>query len=536
MSEEYTLERLKLVLNRKDPLGPTRHELINDPASSAILLNSVDPFSNTIRNDSHVILGRRGCGKSSVVSGYKSLALFGRSHGPISNAVINSSPDHVIPITDWTHFGELVRRVGREAMKKLGDQFDPDGHLHTEDTIPAWEDAYWGVILEHFYSYASKQPRSGTTYSAVFDYANGRNDSLLDRGSSLEDALALRKKAIDCILSNLNGKKIYVLIDSIDEYPLRDRVFHRVFSAFLQSIGRFNSKHENIKVIACVPEEIGDLATMFGIKRNQLKEHSGASRLRWRPIDLLQVLASRYRLTLKVHDKNTEFLDRIDELDFENKLTLRKNLRLFFAHLLPDELVNQLGVSESPIAYIIRHTQLRPREILEIFNGILRHAFNDSSGYRTITSENIVDAVADVEDDLASYVTDIYHSLFSRLLVACDDILPEVPAICNGKTLDKVERRFKGRVESDVSNVWRTLYHMGILGYEDNSGNHHAETSERYVYARFAYNSRSPIPLANDRIYCFHPLFSKRFGMRKSGAYAFKVVYPAGIELDPLAE
>ncbi len=193
--------------------------------------------------------------------------------------------------------------------------------------------------------------------------------------------------------------------------------------------------------------------------------------------------------------------------------------------------MNNLGIQEDTLAYIIRHTQLLPREFLRIF---ARAILESRSGMQLgmITSSAIKKSVSYWETDFGTSVLKPYEKLYGKLLAAVEDVMPELPLFFSLADMDRLGHRFKDRIEEEISNPWELLYQMGVVGFVGRNSNDVQvdPDSERYVYAYFCYNSTTPISFANHRVYCVHPLFSKRWQMKRPEAYKEKFVYPANVE------
>ena len=117
---------------------------------------------------------------------------------------------------------------------------------------------------------------------------------------------------------------------------------------------------------------------------NHLKDLSpttSVSKLRWRPIDLLKIVAERYRefLTLHLHGEK-EVIKTVERLDLSQRLALKE----FYSLVVPENVINRLGREEATLAYIVRHTQLPPREFLMIFDAPIRHSHKKTGSWRYI--------------------------------------------------------------------------------------------------------------------------------------------------------
>jgi hypothetical protein len=222
--------------------------------------------------------------------------------------------------------------------------------------------------------------------------------------------------------------------------------------------------------------------------------------------------------------------EQIAEFD----LSRREGVHSIFDRLLPNKTNNRLGEIEDPLAYVIRHTQLLPRHALMIFNHMLSRAKSDSGGWRRISDEAMREGVGEAEELIARHILKPYLSKYPRLLDACADILPDLNPICSNSDLAKIGRRFKSRHEEEITNVWKTLYLMGVLGRVVD-----APTSEvppemrsaRYCFGEFVFNGAPSLGLATDQTYCFHPVFTRFFRIPRRDTDDKRVVYPANTEM-----
>jgi hypothetical protein len=185
---------------------------------------------------------------------------------------------------------------------------------------------------------------------------------------------------------------------------------------------------------------------------------------------------------------------------------------------------------------MIRHTQILPRHILAIFNSALGAHYKATKTFSDISEDAIKSGITAVQKLIATQILLPYEHLYPKLLAQCRTILPDLSPICDYASLRKVEGRFQRLIEEDVTSVWNTLFEMGVLGRSTgrNGAEHHeVERSERYCYGQFHFNIDGSFGLATDGEFCFHPVFSRAFGMIRRTADK-RVVYPAHIDLEDL--
>jgi len=540
------------ILTAQNPLGPADQLLIRDSDDATDILTRVKPFSRAFVLGASIIIGRKGSGKTSVICGYQAAAAdHPSSHLFGEDEFLRGT--FVERVARWDQFHSMVTKVASIVCKRLPY---PDAHdfLFPEEVSKVWHDVIWDYLFKRFYTFGLEQEPFPITLEPVWEFFNLESINSEDLSSVSKDAEQLTKNARGAILQFLHDRnqKCYLLFDNMDKYPIRNEIFSKVISGFLKCINMFNAEYDEIDLIFCMPEEIETF-----IKSDNLeKDYSKLHRLRWRPADLLQIVAHRYRLFIKTHQQ--EFYSQIKGKDFSK----REQLRDLFKIMFPDDIINRLGHSEHPIAYIVRHTQLLPRHFILVFNRILSLSQERSGNFTQIQPSYIRDGVEDIESTIAAHILAPYELIYPKLLAACRHVLPQLPPICELPQLHRASSQFKQRIEEEISgDPWRVLVDMGILGevkeltescerdkpsVEEPARRTGArqlrararepqadlrKSQSRYVYGAFHYNSTSVVGFEAGRVYCFHPIFSRAFGMRRPGRDLQQSVYPANIGL-----
>ena len=215
----------------------------------------------------------------------------------------------------------------------------------------------------------------------------------------------------------------------------------------------------------------------------------------------------------------------------------RDDLHRLFGRILPKTITNGLGVEEDPLAYIVRHTQLLPRHVLATFNAILSRNFHATGTFRRVEEQAIRDGVAHVQRIIATQILDRYERIYPKLITMCREVLPDLNPICGYNELRKIEGRFRNRIEDDVVALWDTLFQVGVIGRVAGDGALRDTTEqlpERYCYGNFHFNMDAAFGMATDGSYCFHPVFSRAFGIVRRTADK-RVVYPANVDMVTLS-
>lgn len=508
----------------EQPLGPFRHEVLSEniPASSA-LLDDVGPFHDVFTKGSKIIIGRRGAGKTAVVMGYNALATYGSSSGDVSTQKRRNN--FKTSLSDFGQMHDMLFSVAKRVHETFGaleQDFATAEHLND-----FWTDEIWMVVLKCFYSEYKKGERSheirNKIPSLILYFEGNTKNGDLDQ--ILQEQALLRKSAIVEILDyikNTNGE-VYLLIDSMDEFPIRNPLFRKLAKGFLKCVHDFNQKNRNISIIFCIPDELESFFEDY--TSNISKDFGDSIKLNWSAGQILRIIAHRYRTFLSSDQSSTpsDFIKKIENLSFVK----REDMQTFYSYVMADMIVNGIGSPETSLAYIVRHTQLLPREFIIIFNRAIKNAISQTRSSSYIVADAIVKAVEESEDILAKNILAPYKTIYPRLIEACDRILPNMKPICSMADLDKIRSQFKG-IEDDVANPWSVLYEMGIIGQLVRKDGK-IQSTDRYVYAKFKFNSLESVNFSNEDMFCFHPLFSKKWGIYKNRTSDMKLIYPADV-------
>ncbi|MGZ8937016.1 MAG: P-loop ATPase, Sll1717 family [Halobacteriota archaeon] len=510
---------LKSVLTHAEPLGPIDQARILEDAAKALLDDQVTPFTEVIGKPYMLLLGRKGSGKSAILTDMRLKLHPSRRPISIPDRLPKKGESYVIPVMSWEHFHQITRNV---AMQFRADDLLAD-IVPPEHYTSLWYEMLWDEMIQHFFNY-SHFPEARVALAPINGYINADKPF---QGPADKEAERLFSAARESILDFLTQRssKVYFLFDSMENYPVRNTIFSRVLTGLFQALNKINSESAPVRISFCIPEEIeGFLASSSA---NLLKDFASSYRIRWRPIDLLRIAAHRFRLATAIYDN--EFYAGIRNLDFSR----REHIHQLFSTILPKSVHNSLGHPEDPLTYIIRHTQLLPRHVLAIFNAILSRNHHLTGGFRKVDESAIREGINHVQQIIAMQILYPYERLYPKLIAACREILPDLDPICSFNNLKKIEGRFKRRIEDDVISVWTTLFQMGVIGLVGEHSSVRSSSgwqSERYCYGHFHFNIDGSFGMATDSEYCFHPVFRRAFGIVRRGSDN-RVVYPANIDM-----
>ena len=513
---------LASILTIADPLGPIAQEWINDAFADDLIDDQITMFRDIAASPHMVFLGRKGAGKSALVAEMR-LAAMRKGRGVhVSEELPKRGAHYVLPVDTWPHFHRLVKHISRESAKEeLPVDLIPPEHF-----AALWKESLWDEIITYFYDYA-RHDESREPLAAVVSYINA--DCAGDGPARLnaEKLFEAAKNAVIDFLADRNSK-LYFLFDSMENYPVRSAVFSGVLSGMFPAMRAILRDAPPIVITFCVPEEVESF--LVAGSANLMKDFSSSFRIRWKPIDLVKIVAYRLRASAKIHDQ--ALYQKTASLNF----AVRQDLHKLFSLVLPEKITNSQGHPENALAYVIRHTQLLPRHVLLIFNAAFSGQLRATRSFEGMTEEILRKGVGDAQRTIADHILTPYKMLYPMLLAEAKRTLPDLDPICDYASLRKIEARFERKIEDDISSVWDTFFEMGVLGRSTGmrgDAHHGPADGSPYCYGQFHFNAEMAFGLATDGEFCFHPVFSRAFGMTRRKPDR-RVVYPANIDLDEI--
>jgi len=517
-----TLQTLAPVFTLQQPLGPIAVSDDDDPrALQQIYDTRCELHLRSAVNPPTFIVGRRGSGKTSL--------LLSRGFDP-ANLTVRLSADRIyslvqamlarfetqvsMPVEAVADLWELLLWVPiAAALARSPDRRDPPAQAQIlwEETAPLRtlpdrrDEADVGIE---------------TAALMLIDHLDGL-DRVLSAARVLDGfVLAERpwRVVVRAATEVLQARALpaFVLIDSLENIgPHIDRL-QATLQGLCHLVGRLGSpsRARPITVQCCFPSELW--SRLDDISSNPVKDLAGRLVLQWRWQDLLRATGMRLRSFLEVH------YPTIDALDSDDPVTL-------LGRLFPPSVVNRSGIEEPTYAYLLRHTQLLPRQIFHIINSALAQALIET-GTPRVAGHHLVAAVAEVEAALCPEVFSAHSYRYPLAHQVARQLIPFLPfrfddaelhRMCN---LAGISKHFR----LDYREVREMFATIGIIG-------RCVHETQAYVTAEFAYSVEGQLVLSPDECYALHPLFVRQYRSadlvrrRAGGGPAPKPVYPVGV-------
>jgi hypothetical protein len=453
-------------------------------------------------SDVYLIVGRRGSGKTSLTQYFNFQKRFRNAHS--------------IDVDEPEIYQSILQKIANSAY------LSPD--LAVNDVRKIWEYLIWSVI---FSEYADRDStiKSAAIFSGkklkparIFtEIVNGLLTKYVDNNgrvaSELSEALTspVFAKAKEKVVEFTRSEPILIAIDTFERYDRENVAMMTVTSSLIQCANNFNIGYANkgIYVKAFVSAEIFPYIKESAIS-NTTKFIRRPLYLRWRPKDLIRLISWRFLRYMSVNKMKLP-AKKVDWEDFED--ILEKMWYPFFG----EKITNLRGREEESFPYILRHTQMRPRQLVILCNDIARETLR-AGRFPRFNTIPIHHVIAQGEYDLADEVLNSYDLIYPRV----SDIvmaLTNAPMIFKGSFLDQVAKK--------TSDVWaegyslssfrRLVAELGIVGKVRKKS-----TTAGIVEADFEYAMPDRLVITNDDECVIHPMFYSKLQVIRNGY----IVYP----------
>lgn len=507
------IDGLQYYVNQEHPFGPENAKNVKEKDLHFLLFNENNILCQEYKKNPRIIIGRRGSGKTTITA----------------NTEYIDKHSYILRI----HPEEIINTIQSISY--------PDGSFeeqYIESIAKVWKITLNTMLMAHIANGAKTTdimrirgylatcdiPVDGTLTS-VMGALRKRSENLNEGVASfllnifldsLNSGTATYQDAMLELESHLKDNRFdaVIIIDSLEDYLLIDSRKQRIMSGLLKCVGEFGDRVRHIRL--CIPGEL--YFDVLQCSSNPLKDFTRNLLLHWLPLEIFGIIAWRYMLYSRMYDPDN--YERLCEYNIKSRDGVLKIIRDF----LPENVVNGLGIKEPTLPYIIRHTQLLPRQVILILNQIFGRASSKDIDIRNIPENQIVRAITNVESTLCGEVFTAYKDKYPLGYKACEACIPEIPRIFDDGLLHKAFNRHAKSVykseESDFEyrDFKKMLIEMGVVGRVRSS-------TEIYAEAEFEYAQPGRLSVSVEDKLCLHPIFSGEFSSVKNNGSDL-LVYP----------
>jgi hypothetical protein len=240
------------------------------------------------------------------------------------------------------------------------------------------------------------------------------------------------------------------------------------------------------------------------VSLNPLKFIHDEIYLQWRPKDLMRLISWRYDRYLK---QNNLLIPSIGKVDWDNHHdVLKEKWEPYWGR----KLQTRQGLIEETFPFVLRHTQLRPRQLIVLCNSVARHA-QEGDSFPKFGPDSIIEGIQRAEKRLAEEVMNSYSSVYPGA-ARIAEALSGLPLIFKGNELDKRAPQTASQWPPGEYSSYAFRQFVSELGIVGRVRNVSEKTG--IVEADFEYAGDSRISLLVNDQCVIHPMFYKKLNIR----------------------
>lgn len=455
------------------------------------------PFNSAaIRPQTYLIIGRRGSGKTAL-SRYFSF-------------------QKTLPNPIYIDVDEPA--VYQQVLSDIASRASESREIAIPRLTKVWEYILWCLIFEHT---RREPPAAAETGDAnprrqVSNLVNSIIDGLLallhdanykpiddhiKRRFSDEDLETARAEA----LKIAQQRPIVIALDTLERYDTSNRALMNAMAALVQCAAEFSlgyrDKGIHLKVFMS-----GEVFPYLEeeVLQNPSKAIKDPVYLFWRPKDLLRLICWRFYRCLEAHN-----LLRNESRGSIDWTSHSEVLERMWAPYFGRSLMNSRDREEHTFAYVLRHTQMRPRQLILLCNSIAERA-QAGGRFPSFSDEDIRAGVKGLEKRLAVEIISSFSSLYPQVSTIVDALM-RMPMLFNGNELDKRASQSASewsKGEYSPAKFRRLVSELGIVGRVKR----HNEKAG-YIDAEFEYSIEDRLPITHRDQCVVHPMFYSRFNV-----------------------
>jgi hypothetical protein len=327
---------------------------------------------------------------------------------------------------------------------------------------------------------------------------NGQGEALLDfdRRQALLNKMSFPRALEDTRNCLEHLRRVAVVIDTPEDCLKDPALAQTVRALFIAAnTPRDDPRlHKNVHIKCLVPSEVWSYLTsqMAGKDRYQSLE------IRWSPNDLMCLASYRYNAFLIENDEFRAIRPRSEGFDWTSPANVRAHV---WDYIFPGKSESRARVLEPTLDLIIRHTQLRPRQMISLCNAIAEKS-NDRRFNPNHVSGGIADRVNWFAQEIFASYADIYQDA-EKLLT---EHLRRRPPVFNA-TATPSDHEF-----------WTVAYQLGAVGpVTGGSARNYGESEfDSYRAAEFEFCGGPTRWAPHDETVAVHPLFHRHLNITET--------------------
>lgn len=491
-------------------------------------------YHNFIRKSSLILLGRTGTGKTAILQ-------------CLYNDVNNKKNDNYSKAL-FFYFGDLLNKIA--YIKDINDiDYNSCNDLTKLFTVYINILVMKDICKDESVNVKDKAEikkylkNSETDSKSLLDLFNEsfegfKNDMASDVTLALKDIVNIvhnklnngtYKKAEEELHRILNEENYnyLILIDNADNYPMKQTAVYSAIKAIIATAFNFynNDSNQHIYIKIAIPSEI--YTNIFYSLPG--KRQGNTVVIHWKNNELKRMISLRliqlYEFCKKGYsDYGFELPSNLDLFDcfknysekmlfYENNPDSIQNSNNLLLLFLPRKAPTSLSYYMDTFGYIIHHTLKKPREVMQLFNQIIRIIDEENSiSYFIDNPTAIQKVVHGSQEALISSALSMYTDTFEDINDVCGEILSSMDFCFKEQSLNGKIKGAVAQKSYDEKDVKRILLESGLVGEVTNVSQN--ENLIFFVRAIFEYQNKGKLSFKKNVAYVLHPMCYEHFSCR----------------------
>lgn len=491
---------------------------------------NITAYKQFTEEESLLLIGRTGTGKTAILNCY----MYGIQKGSLCNSNIRN----VIKL-DFKQYIMQVAKYGEvNSLTHIQNEIENNiemiinlavMHQIVKSNIKGEDDNY--KILQKYVK--SKQLNSNINLLDQCISEIGAIYADRDAGKVLSTVSVLGKftqkyvtpdyiQTLDALHAYLTDNEFLVLIDSMDTYDIREASVVLVVKALIETCFRYynnNSKY-HIQLKMALPAEIYSHIVSSLPEKHQ----SNTTAIEWKYRDLVKMIALRVLYYSKTHSDSI-FHRTADKFFYDDFYDNYEKAKEYLNTFLPEVCPANISLSFDTIAYCIRHTQKKPRQLMKIFNMFI-YAIEkkEDLNYFITYNRKLSYYIHMVQEDMIKDALSMYNAYTDdKIIDICDIVISNRKMIIERRELYQYIKNAAGIYKQssnylDEKDVLRILVESGLLGKfkrEDfinpDSELFKNSSTIKIMTTLFEYQIKGKLYFAPDDIFIIHPMCYEYF-------------------------
>jgi hypothetical protein len=456
------------------------------------------PFNQEAMNRKvFLIIGRRGSGKTALSHFFS-----------FQKLVPNMT---AIDVDEPAAFQQVISQIAAKTT--------PNREIAIPRLVKVWEFVIWSIIFREF-----KDRDVRIKAACLFDDGNEKVSTFirhllksvmakyLSTNANIADELETLlsqetiKAAKTAVLETARKNPVIVAIDTLENYAIKDDTMMQTTAALIQCAAEFNRSfaQQNVQIKLFIMAEIFP-HLKEEVVLNTLKSVRDEVYLHWRPKDLMRLISWRFWRYLR--GRNLLDIRAVNEVDWDNHHhVLQERWEPFFGQALTTE----AGLLEKTFPYVLRHTQMRPRQLIVLCNSIANYAISQGT-FPNFTPADVITGIKLGEERLADEVFNSYSSVYPNAAKIAE-ALSGLPPLFKGNELDKRAPQTASLWPAGEYTPYafrQLVTELGIVGRVRQISH-----DKGIIEADFEYTAAQRLPLLVHDDCVIHPMFYKKLNIQ----------------------